>query len=160
MTFNLTIPPWYCSDKNPRILLGRAEREDLWDMGIPHCPGQEPISFQTPWRQCNRSPLRSHTRVPKHTAGTLSIFQTSYLRELGMVSKAIPTFSGIQPAWTMALIPYWYENHRYTQSQIDNVLLGLCKAKWISREGRFSSVEMDKKAISTPVPHQPPPDTW
>lgn len=44
-------------------------------------------------------------RVPKHAPGTLSIFQTSCFRELSKVSKAIPTLLGIQPAWTMAIIP-------------------------------------------------------
>ena len=90
MPLNLTTLPWYCSDKSPRIHEGQRRRVfGMWGYQIPSYLGQEPINFHNPPGQCSRPPAPSHARVPRQAVGTLSILQTSCLRELSKVSKAI-----------------------------------------------------------------------
>lgn len=141
--------------KVPGSFSGRAERERLWNVGIPNTqlpwPGAHKLS--KPPRQCNRPSVTSHARVLKQTAGTPSILQTCCFRELSKVSKAILAFCGTHPTWTIAMIPEQYENHRHTQSQTHTVHHGLPGAKCISGEVSFSSVELGKKTVSALIPH-------
>lgn len=49
--FNPTAPPQYCSNKKPRILLGRAERKELWNVRRPGTQlllARSPQAFKIP----------------------------------------------------------------------------------------------------------------
>lgn len=129
----------------------------MWGFRYPVTLARSPYKLSKPSRQCNRPPVPSHARVLKRAAGTLTILQTCCLREFSKVSRACLHPRGTRLAQTMAMIPQQCKNHRHTQSQRHTMHLGLPRAKYISEEVRFSSVDLDKRVISVLISHQPPP---